>query len=89
MAEVEVSGPFRGHFLCKVSLDTALGFNSKEYSLVDHPLGKESKDFTSSGKDSFVFIKAKGVIFPKLDDLESLSTISRSKRRHRQAEPCG
>ena len=86
---VEVAGPFRGHFFCKVPPDTTLGVNSKEYSLLDHPLGKESKDFTNSGKDSFVFIKAKGVIFPKLDDLESLSTIFRSKRKHQHVEPHG
>ena len=89
MAEVEVSGPFRGHFFCKVPPDTTLGVNSNEYSILVHPLGKESKDFMGSGKGSSVFIKAKGVIFPKLDDLESLSTISRSKRRHRPVEPHG
>ena len=89
MAEVEVSGPFRDHFLCKVPPHTTLDVNSKDYSFFNHPLGKESKDFTSSGKDGFVFIKAKGEIFSKLDDLESLSTIFRSKRKHRQVEPHG
>ena len=59
---VEVAGPFsRGYFFCKVPPDTTLGVNSKEYSILDHPLGKESKDFTGSGKGSSVFIKAKGV----------------------------
>ena len=61
---VEVAGPFsRGYFLCKVPPDTTLGVNSNEYSILDHPLGKESKDFTGSGKGSSVFIKAKGVLY--------------------------
>ena len=59
---VEVAGPFsRGYFLCKVPPDTTLCVNSNEYSILDHPLGKESKDFSGSGKGSSVFIKAKGV----------------------------
>ena len=60
MAEVEVAGPFRGHFLCKLPPDTIVSVTSDEYFLFDHPFGKESKEFKAMGKDRYVFFKAKG-----------------------------
>ena len=58
---VEVAGPFGGHFFCKVPPDTTVGLASNEDLLLDHTLGKESKEFRSSEEGSYVFIKTKGV----------------------------
>ena len=57
---VEVAGPLRGQFFLNVPADTTVGVTGDENIFVDHPLGKESTTFRASGKNSYVFIKAKG-----------------------------
>ena len=61
MAGVEVAGPFRGgHYLCKLPPDTTVGVTSEEDFLFNHPLGQQSREFKATGKDRYVFFKAKG-----------------------------
>ena len=59
---VEVAGPLRGHYLCKLPPNTTVEVNSDAFSIVKQPLGKESSKFRTSEKEERVFIRAKGAI---------------------------
>ena len=78
MAEVEVAGPFRGHYLCRLPPDTTVGVTSDEDFLFNHPLGEQSREFKATGKDRFVFFKAKGKQEKQTDLGLSLPQVKRS-----------
>ena len=86
MAGVEVAGPFRGHYLCKLPPDTTVGVTSDEDFLFNHPLGQQSKEFKATGKDRYVFFKAKGEQ-EKLNWFKISNLRPRSKRAQCQAQP--
>ena len=60
MAEIEVAGPFRGNYLCKLPPDITVSVTSDEDFLFNYPLGQQLKEFKETGKDRYVFFKAKG-----------------------------
>ena len=86
MAGVEVSGPFRGYYLCKLPPDTTVGVSSDEDFLFNHPLGQQSKELKATGKDRYVFFKAKGKT-EKQTGLKLGIPRPRSKRAQCQAQP--
>ena len=57
---VEVEGPLRGHYLCKLPPNTTVEVESDAFSIIKHPLGKESSKFRTSEKEERVFIRVKG-----------------------------
>ena len=86
MAEVEVAGPFRGHYLCKLSQDTTVGVTNDEDFLFNHPLGQQSREFKATGENRYVFFKAKGEQ-EKETYLKLVSFAPRSTRAGSQAQP--
>ena len=58
---MEVAGPFPGgHYFGVVPPDTTVSAGGDEVVLLQHPHGRELKEFKASGKDKYVFFKAKG-----------------------------
>ena len=58
---MEVAGPFSGgHYFGVVPQDTTVSTCGDEVVLLQHPHGRELKEFKASGKDKYVFFKSKG-----------------------------
>ena len=58
---MEVAGPFPGgHYFGVVPQDTTVSASGDEVVLLQHPHGRELKEFKASGKDKYVFFKSKG-----------------------------
>ena len=82
---MEVAGPFPGgHYFGVVAPDTTVSASGDEVVLLQHPHGRELKEFKASGKNRYVFLRAEG----KRGNLKTIKDCFRSNQfeEHDQSE---
>ena len=82
---MEVAGPFPGgHYFGVVPPDTTVSASGDEVVLLQHPHGRELKEFKASGKNRYVFLRAEG----KRGNLKTIKDCFRSNQfeEHDQSE---
>ena len=82
---MEVAGPFPGgHYFGVVPPDTTVSTCGDEVVLLQHPHGRELKEFKASGKNRYVFFRAEG----NRDNLNMINNCFRSNQfeEHGQSE---
>ena len=61
--EVALAGPFPGgHYFGVVPQDTTVSASGDEVVLLQHPHGRELKEFKASGKNRYVFFREENFI---------------------------